>query len=259
MNTLVAGETSFIYINGKLLIADKVGNTYVLNVEQGLGWSKFEYLADNADQYFTFANGSRAGVAGANEFLMEIEVEDLDTDVNFINDPEFEGVPITCEFITAQFQSQQGSDVIEHEWLSIMAKVDKTIEAIPFINEVSWPDPVTPKVTDFILDPVFFTSLEKLNDREHRLFIAPEPQGIFLYNRMIGNFLHYQITTVAPCIFKAQRLHCIIDEDGIAWGNFDPYQQLPDSTSFDTVIETGTAPDTITETGTATDNILEGP
>jgi hypothetical protein len=230
----------------------------VLNVEQGLGWTTFQYITNLSDQYFTFDNNSRAGIAGEEQQLMEIEVEDLDSDAVFTNVPPFEGQAITCSFITSMFQSQGGSDVIEHEWLSLMAKVVKTIVAIPFVNGVTWPDSTTSKVSDFVLDPAFFSALDQLNDREHRLFIAPEAQGVFLFNRMIGNYLSYEITTVAPCIFKSQRLHCIIDEDGIAWGNFDPYQILPDSTGFDTIVETGDATDTITETGTATNNILEG-
>ncbi len=258
MATLVAGQTSFIYINGKLMIGDASGNCYVLNVEQGLGWSKFVYLSDATDQYFTFANNSRAGIVGHVEYPMEIEVEDLDTDVDFTNDPEFEGVAITCQYITHQFRSQDGSDVLEHEWLSVMAKADHTITGIPYVNEVTWPTPDTPKETYFVLNPDLFSDVEKLNDREHRLFIAPEAQGIFLFNRMIGNFLHYQIFTTAPCIFKAQRLHVIVDEDGIAWGDFDPFQILESAESIENIIETGTATETYTETGSATTDILEG-
>jgi len=105
------------------------------------------------------------------------------------------------------------------------------------------------------LDPAQFSAVEKLNDREHRLFIAPAAQGIFLFNRMIGNFLHYDIQTVAPAIFKSQRLHVIVDEDGIAFGDFDPFQIITPVPGL--IIETGTATDTFTETGTAPTNIQE--
>lgn len=256
MNALDVGRVSIIYINGKLIVANKVGNAYVLNVEQGLGWSEFKYLSDDTDQYFTFANGSRAGIVGRGQYPLEIEVEDLDTDINLPSDPTGTGpFPIVTSFTTAQFQVQAGSDVIEHEWLSLMAKLDSTATAIPYVNDTPWPDPENPQVHGFNIDPLFFSNVESLNDREHRLFVPPAPQGIFLFTRMMGNFLHYQIDTEAPCIFKAQRLHCIVDEDGIAWGGTDPFQVATEVTG--TIEETGVAADTYEETGTAVANLVE--
>lgn len=255
MNSLVAGETSYIYINGKLFVCKDDGTCYVLNTEQGLGWSTFQYRATVTDKFFTFANSSRAGIVSQDEYLVEIEVEDFDYDVDTAI--AYETALIDTTFITHQFRSEDGADVLEHEWLSVMAKADKTIQAVPYVNEVSWPEPTVEKWTDFEIDPDSFSAVEKLNDREHRLFIAPEQQGIFLFNRMIGNFLHYKISTSAPCIFKSQRLHVIVDEDGLAWGDFDPFQVLPGANLGNKIIETGVAANTYTETGVASDDIIE--
>jgi len=254
MQGLVASTTNIIYINGKLMIGGAGGRVQILNVEQGLGWSEFRYLGNNTDTWFTFADNSRAGIAGGDEFLLEIEVEDLDTDYDTITEPS--NVPIACLIETHQFRSNDGADVIEHEWLSIMGKIDTTMKAIPFNNDVSWPIQFQNKETNFVLDPSAYT-IKPLNDREHRLFIEPEPQGIFLWNRMIGNFFHYRITTNAPCTLKSQRLHVIVDEDGIAWGEFDPYQAIELPVPGNGINETGVAPTIYNETGSAPTIVAE--
>ena len=58
------------------------GIAYVLNVEQGLGWSTFQYRATSTNKFFTFADNSRAGIVSQNEYLVEIEIKDWDFDVD---------------------------------------------------------------------------------------------------------------------------------------------------------------------------------
>jgi len=37
----------------------------------------------------------------------------------------------------------------------------------------------------------------------------------------------FQITASAPCVIQSKELHCLVDENGMAWGAFDPHQLFP--------------------------------
>lgn len=251
---------SFIYVNGKLMISDGTGVFHVLNVEAGRGWSRFSYqMGDSADLAFTFANGRRAGIVTRGQYMVEIEVEDLDFDVDVENDVENQN--FTPSYTTWKFQSQDGADVLEHEWLSIMASPSGAMTVTPFANDEAWPSITVEKQTNMTVD-ANVESHAGLKDREYRLFLEPETMGTFDYCPMIGNFLHYKVETKAPAIIKAHKLFCIVDEDGIAFSQYDPFQTYGDQQTTppwdaDIIQETGVAATVIEESGSQPDQIIE--
>lgn len=256
---LATDQISMVYINGKILLSDTTGNVHVLHVEQKRGWSRYEYPNTNMDRLIVFAGGTRCVSIGQNQHSIEIEVKDLITDVEAVYGATSE---IDVMWLTHMFRSGFGRHVIEHEDLSIMAKLTSDLRGTPFVNGQAWPGITTEKETNFFPSP----SVEAqavLMDREYKLYLEPETLGNFLWNRLIGNFVHYRMETEGDVMIKTHKLNCIVDEDGNASGQFDPFQnrnnnpQAPVWVDTGDIIETGTATVDINETGTQTEDISE--
>lgn len=214
---------SFFYINGKLMISDGTGVMFALHEKEGRGWTKYSYPMNGVAQLaFTFANGRRAAVASKSTYLMEIEVDEIDTD-DSTEDDTLENV-IELSETTYRFQSGQGRHILEHAYLEALASLSVKLTAVPYVNGLPWPGQTTETETDFSPDPAIYTSASALKDGAYRLYLEPSAIGDFLWNRMMGNYLHYTLTTEAPAILRRKVLRGIVDEDGISFGNFDPFQ-----------------------------------
>lgn len=250
-------RVSFIYINGKILFSTGTGaNVFVLNVESKRGWSKFNYPISNVEKLFVFGGGRRAGMIQSAGKFVEIEVEDLDTDVKSNGDTQ----NIVCTYDTWMWQSGDGADVLEQQWLSIMAYAEAIISGAPYVNGLAWPD----KDNDALAWTLVGQDGDEteLADREYRLYIKPQTMGTFKWMPPVGNYIYHRITTEAPAIFKVHKLRCVVDTDGLSFGGFDPYQlySTPYGPAWDTVTtitETGDSGDaTITETGSGADDTI---
>lgn len=222
-SAMTATYVSFLYLNGKLLISDGHGTFYALHEKEKRGWTTYEYRLNSLAQLaFTFANGTRAAVASKETYLMEIEVDDLDTD-DSTEDDTIANV-IECSETTYRFQSGQGRHILEHAYLEVLAALSVALSAVPYVNGLPWPQQTAETETDFSPDPAIYSSAAALKDGAYRLYLEPAAIGSFLWNRMMGNYLHYVLSTSAPALMRRKVLRGIVDEDGISFGNFDPFQ-----------------------------------
>lgn len=220
---LNTAATDFAYLNGKLWISDGTGSYYVLNAEQGKGWGKYTYAMNSrAELTLTFANNTRGIVISRNTYVVEVDKAAATTDINTSTDVA--GV-ISCRLVTHRFQAEGGRNILEAKYLSMMANLDDYMYAIPYGNGLPWPDGVTAVSTNFTLDPTDYQTKIALKEREYRLYLE---------RRLTCNFIHYDMTTTAPCTLHGMQLAVIVDEAGMGAESFDPYGVTPFSGSFPT-------------------------
>lgn len=220
-----AGDVSFLYSNGKVMISDGTGRFYALHEKEKRGWTAYDYLMDGvAGRAFNFANGTRAAVVSPSTYLMEIEVEGLDTDDNAADDTQENYFELSET--TYRFQSGKGADIVEHEYLSVEASLSATMTAVPYLNGLPWPLMTEVTETDLTPSPNVYAAGSGLQDREYRLYIAPATIVLIQWGRMAGNYLHYTLTTTSPAVCRSKRLRCAVDQDGMSFGSFDPFQNI---------------------------------
>lgn len=263
MEAVISSKANFVYLNGKLFFANGLGQYHVLNVESDRGWSLFEYRQSPVGELLVlWGNGTKGLVVSGDAYAIEVDVEGLTTDADVTKDTDTHDIEL--DYTTWKYKHNDGESVLEQQHLSIMGTPTKAINIAPFANDVSWPNVTTEDFTSTTLNPELAPTPIGLLDKLYRLFLEPQTIGTFLWNRMIGNYFHYRVTSIAPCIMRSHKLHCIVDTDGYSFGEFDPYQTLVDVETDPTwaagdaeISETGTATDEINETGTATDEISE--
>jgi hypothetical protein len=220
---LTTSAIDFAYLNGKLRISDGTGNFYVLHAEQGKGWSKDVLpLNSRAELMLTFANNTRGIVISRNTFVVEIDKAGVTTDISTATDASS---TISCRLVTHRFQEGGGRNILEAHYLSIMANLEDSLAAIPYGNGLPWPDGVTAVSTNFVLDPTDYQTKVALKEREYRLYLE---------RRLTCNFIHYDMTTVAPCTLHGMQLKVVVDEAGMGSESFDPYGVTQFSGTFPT-------------------------
>jgi hypothetical protein len=223
----MTGESaSFVYLNGKLMVFDSTETALVLHAKELLGWTTYEYAFTTSQLVLPFANGTRACVISKNAYVVEIEVDDLDTDIDTVSDAQTIMQP---QYTPSQFQSRAGRDVLEYRYYSVMAKLSNDLEAIPFVSGKSWPEVDTEDATKFNPPSSAYAAGDTGLEREYRLYLETRP---------VGPFLHLKVTTTAPCTIHDQALACFVDEAGMGAGNFDPYSQLTDAQATPNWIDT---------------------
>lgn len=236
---MTPATVSFAYCNGKVLISDGTGVLYALHEKERRGWTRYEYMMGGiAGRVFTFANGTRAGIVSPSTFLMEIEVDGLETDDNTQTD-DVENVFSLSE-ATHRFQSGKGAHIVEHNFMGVEASLSEVMTAAPYLNGLAWPLQNAETLTDLTPSPSIYTPGSSLQEREYRLYLTPANIGdiagsYVLWGRMVGNYLHYVLRTTAPAICRSKRLHCDIDEDGVSFGSFDPFQGIGSEATSPTV------------------------
>jgi hypothetical protein len=256
---LIPEYTDMLYLNGKVLISTTGGTMHVLNIEQKRGWSRFEFPTLKINRMIAFNGGTEGIYIGNDQYSVEFEVENLNTDVSTYTDEE---AAIEGSWTTYMFRSGGGRHVLEHEHLSIMAQLSYDMSGAAYVNGTAWPTLYIPNPTDFY-PPPSYNPEDAHKDREYKLFIEPQTIGTFKWNRMIGNFLHYVMVTRAPFVIKSHRLACIVDEDGNRVGNFDPYQDMAhaagwlDSPFSLVLVDSLSATDTVTDAISNTDTYTE--
>lgn len=214
---------SFIYINGKLMIFKSNGTAYVFHVKEGMGWGVYNYPMAFSQFAFTYSGG--ALVIGSNSY--NVMIENVDDNWFFDLDP-VTGVyqTIATYFTTPHFHSDNGRDILEMEYLSIRAFPSATsvtsgsqinLSAYPFANGTNWPVIATPSLTGFLPSLLPYTQGAPGLEREYRLY---------LQQKMISPFQHFQIQSQAPCYFMDFQWNGIVDSTGQGAGYFDPYITL---------------------------------
>jgi hypothetical protein len=220
---LTPAQVSFAYVNGKLMISNGTGTVYVLHVEQGKGWTTYTYpMNSQAELLLTFAAGSRAMVLSRNTYVVEIEKAGTTTDRDTSDDTTN---PITCGMTTHRFQSNGGRDVLEARYLSVIGDLTAPLVGIPYGNGLPWPDGVTAVSTNFILDPALEELQTALRQREYRLYLE---------DKLICNYLHYVLTTQAPCTIHDMQLAALVMELPMGAPSFDPYGVAQFAATFPT-------------------------
>lgn len=218
--------SSFIYINGKLMAFDGAASPYVLHAKEMLGWTTYEYALSQAQLVLTFANGTRACVISKNANTVEIEVDGLDTDVDSDSGA---ATIIRPQYTPSMFQSRSGRDVLEFRYYSVMAKLSYNLAAIPYVNGKSWPNSSVGEETAFNPPTSAYSAGDAGLEREYRVYLESRP---------IGPYLHFKVSTTAPCTIHDQALGCFVDEAGMGAGHFDPYSQLEDAEATPDWIDT---------------------
>lgn len=232
----VVARATFIYINGKLILCTGYGsayNTFALHVKEGRGWTAYDYQVVYGDmRLFTFAQGSRAAIVSPNTHLVEIEVAGQDGDIVTSSDTQqtyFEALEKTHPF-----QSNNGRDILEHECLSFTALLPVSYTAVcyAFANHLNWPNPAS-QTAFYLVPPAGITppsaidGTDSINDREYQLYVQPGEVGSLKWCPLAANFLTYTLTVRSPATIRSKTLHCVVDENGMAWGGFDPWQRFP--------------------------------
>jgi hypothetical protein len=206
---------SFGYVNGKLLISDGTGTVYAFNAKEGRAWGVYSYpMNDYCQMLLPFSNGSRCLVSSRSTYIVEIEKDDLDTDINTASDVES---AIALSMTLPRYQSNNGRDVIEMQYLSVIGQLSVNLNGVPFANGYPWPAKTEETITPFVPDVGAYSEGDLELEREYRLYIE---------SRMLANFPHFKITTYAPATIRDIRLHCFVDEIGMGNGYFDPFIAL---------------------------------
>ncbi len=224
MAVATASLISFAYCNGKLFVNLGLGYLYVLHHKEGRGWTVFNYPQTYTERLFTFYNGRRAALVSRSTHLVEIELAATLVDVNTSTD-------VTTELIslyewTYRFQSNDGRDNLEPDFLAVAAQLSAPLVGTPYVNGLPWSDAVNQSYTNFVPDPAIYGASTDLADAEYRLYIAPVTVGNMPWCRLRGSFIHYKLVTTAPALMRSKSLNVVIDEDGMAFGEFDPFQRL---------------------------------
>ncbi len=209
---------SFLYHNGKLMVFDGTKTPYVYHSKEAAGWSTYKYAVSTAQLVLSFAGGTRACIVSKASHVVEIEVDDLDTDINTVSDS---ATIIEPTFEPFRFKARGGRDILEFRSYSIIAKLSHDLRAIPYVNGKSWPRPAIERETKFTPPASAYDEGDERLEREYQLTL-PEP-------RPVGPFLHFKIKTVAPCTLQTQVLRCFVDEVGMGAGQFDPFANLSDA------------------------------
>ena len=226
-SAFTAGRVSFAYINGKLMICYGTSNCLVLHAKEQRGWTLYRYTSgSNPTRIFTFAQGSRAALVTESTHLIEIEKSTTDGDINVANDVQ--GTTILANEQTYSFQRNGGRDILEHEYLSLSGKITVGNGSVyPFVNGCDWPIPGSPSATNIVPSPSVNAANADMADREFRVYFQPGNVGTLKWCPMAGNYLAYDITISSPATIRTKELHCIVDENGMAWGGFDPFNTFP--------------------------------
>lgn len=208
VETFTSNDIDFLYMNGKLLISNGQGLILNLAVEQRRGWGKYLYPLNNLSEVvFTFDEGRRAAVINQGQRVVEIEVDNLDTDYDASTGLT---IPIDYGLTTHKFQDNGGRSLIEQRWLSVVAVLTTNISCQPYVNGKLWNVPFT-----MLLDPSAYPD-SALRETEYQGYSEIKP---------IANYIHYEISGQAPATIYSIMLNCLIQRGQLQAG-FDPFQVL---------------------------------
>lgn len=227
-SAFTGGSISFAYINGKLLICYGLSNVLALHANEKRGWTLYRFQsAQVATRLFTFAQNTRAALVAHSTHLVEIEVSGQNGDIATSSDTQ--GTTIAANEITHCFQSRGGKDILEHECLNINAKANTAtnITVYPKVNTLDWPVPGGLASVNAVPSPTIHAANTALADMEYKVYFQPSTVGTLKWCPMAGNFLAYDITMYSPSTMRSKELMAAVDQNGIGYGAFDPFNTFP--------------------------------
>lgn len=205
-------KVSFLYLNGKFWICDGVSGFWVLHVENGAGWTKYEYPMNSySESAFVWANGSRGAVISRNTYIVEIDKASVNTDRNTADDSADD---YYIDVKTHQFQADNGRVLLDFHNLSVTADLTDALIGTPYVNGLPWPNGTTLVPINFVIDPNTYAAHTELKQSEYRFYAEPP--------RPIGNYLHFRLYTKAPATIHSAVVTAILDKGSFL--NFDPFQ-----------------------------------
>ena len=183
---------NFTFVNGKLKIWNGDDICYVLHVEQGKGWTKYQYPIETSgsELVLTFDGNSKEVIISSESYLIQTELgidTDLDTTTGLTN-------RIVGTWTTHRFQNNDGRDLLEMMKLSVSGKLYSALAAIPFVNGLPHPYGSPETTTNFIPDPEAFIDDSELAESVYELYVK---------RRVIGPFQHFEMTTEAPFTIRS--------------------------------------------------------
>jgi hypothetical protein len=192
-------QVSIIYINGKLMISnggiDNVSEYLCLHHEQQKGWTTGTYPVATSQFYFTYANGSRAGIITGGQVQMEIELFDT-----YVDSPAVNPFPIPVSISTHMFQNNLGNDLLEFHNLLISGTLEDTaLTGTAMVNEIPW---LTIEDTEFKPNPNSLMSTQKSG--LYQLFLSKRPAYPFMY---------FDLATAGDVTFNFIKWNGIINTD----------------------------------------------
>lgn len=203
---------SFGYVNGKLLISDGIGTVYVFNAKEGKAWGIYSYRMNGACQFLMpFSKGSRCLVASKNTYLVEIEKDGLDTDIDTASDV---AASIALSYTISRLQSDEGRDVLEMDHLSVVGQLSSNMQCAPFANGSPWPNRTTEKAVNFTPDIGTYPAGDAGLEREYQAYLE---------DRLLAQYQHFRMDTTAPATIRGTEWHGFVDEIGMGAGYFDPF------------------------------------
>jgi hypothetical protein len=211
---------SMAYVNGKLLLSDGTGLMYVFHAKEGKGWGPYAYPMNGLAQMVrVFAKGARSYVASRSTYLVEIEVDGLDTDINTASD---QASSIALSATLARFQSGGGRDLLDLDYLSAVGQLSANLSCTPFANGYPWPLKTEERSTNFTPDVGAYAAGDAGLEREYRAYLE---------DRMFSQYQHFRLDTGAPATLHTLEWHGIIDNAGMDSGVFDPFARLDDASA----------------------------
>lgn len=214
---LAPDYVSMAYVNGKLLLSDGSGLMYVFHAKEGKGWAPYAYPMNGLAQVVrTFAKGARCMVCSRSTYIVEIEIDGLDTDINTASD---QAGDIACSMTYARFQSGDGRDVLELDYLSVVAQLSSNLSCTPFVNGYPWPLKTEERPTHFTPDVGAYAAGDAGLEREYRAMLE---------ERALGQYHHFRLDTSAPATIHTTEWHGFVDTAGMGDGTFDPFSRLDD-------------------------------
>jgi hypothetical protein len=218
---------SIDYCNGKMFIVNgEMAQVFVLHVEQGKGWTEYEYKLATvgtpsnqplAEFVGRFSNGARLLAISSDRYVVELDDPNTDSDINLVDDTT---ASFLCSWKTHRYQIEGGRSVMEYRYYSVVAKLVAVMYGFSYVNGVPWPDPAGSFATGKIAmvpNPSLYNPQNALKETDYKLFLPPP--------RPSANLFGFEFETISPCTIRSQRLNCIMFT-GQLNPNFDPFSVM---------------------------------
>lgn len=236
----VLEQPAYLYLNGRLHIAvtQDIGSTlkiYRMSVEDGTGWQVSHKITLGTELRYgvpslswTDYKGKQVPVVfwGPNPpILLDTEapstqrkipeLQILGNENLFAHDQNpITGLmaPVKCKFDTSFFNSQEGRDLLEYRYLSLVAGMAGPAQVKIFVNDLAWSGTLDPSVQGGLNVP----------------YSADYPREWIYYPsrsqnelKAVGQNFHFEIETYSPFFLRSLDLYCFVQQDP-QLGDFDP-------------------------------------
>ena len=225
-------EPAFLYLNGRLHIAisEDQGSTltiYRMSIEERSGWQKSHRINAGTNLRFNAPKMSWAVYDGTQvpavfwggcpPILLDTEAPSTQRKITelqilgnenlFAHDQNpVTGLmsPVKCKFDTSFFNSQEGRDLLEYRYLSLVAGMAGPAEVKIFVNDLLWSGTLDPSVQGGLNIPY------SVDYPREWLYYPSRSAGEL---KAIGQNFHFEIETYSPFFLRSLDLYCFIQQD----------------------------------------------